>query len=839
MPRDPRSDPTADTRPVHRDGSVRRVRVRVTGVVQGVGFRPFVYRLATGLGLGGFVLNDPGGVTIEVEGDADAVRAFVDRLPREGPPLSAIETCEAVEVAPGGASGGAGGDERREARFEIRESERAERPSALVTPDTATCGDCLGELFDPADRRYRYPFINCTNCGPRFTIVRGIPYDRPYTTMAGFEMCGPCRAEYEDPLDRRFHAQPNACPACGPTVRLVDAEGVEASAADPIALAAAALRDGAIVAVKGLGGFHLACTADDDAAVSRLRGRKHREDKPFAIMVPGLAAARELVELDGAEGALLESRERPIVLARRRPGGPVAAAVAPGHRDLGLMLPYSPLHHLLLADAGVPLVMTSGNVSDEPIAYRDAEALERLAGIADLFLLHDRPIHTRTDDSVVRAVRLAGERRPLMLRRSRGYVPVPVPLPGPAPRALIACGAHLKNTFTVAEGRRAWVGHHIGDLENLETLLSFEEGIEHFESLFKVRPELVVHDLHPDYLSTRYARDRVEEEGLEPLGVQHHHAHLAACLAEHEEPGAALGAIYDGTGYGTDGTVWGGELLLGDARGFERVGHLWPVRLPGGEAAIRQPWRMACAWLCELEEGAPAIPPWLEDRIDPSAWATVARIVRSGLASPVTTSVGRLFDAVAALCGLRLEVTYEGQAAIELEMAASQPVPSDVPGRRRRGETAGGGPTRAGATRDDEPGYPLPVRREAGRPVLLDARETVRAVLRDLANGVAPAGVARRFHRGLADATAAACAGEAERAGVRAVVLSGGVFQNVRLLERTARRLADAGLRPLVPLRLPPNDGGISYGQAAVAAARATAGSPRGARPLSAGGPAR
>ncbi|MFW6083900.1 MAG: carbamoyltransferase HypF [Gemmatimonadota bacterium] len=778
----------------------RRLRLVVTGVVQGVGFRPFVYRLAHSLGLTGWVRNDPSGVVIEIEGSEASVRQFRERLPREAPPLSSIESCDEERVRPLGDSS-----------FEIHETDRTDRPTALVTPDTATCDDCLRELFDPTDRRHRYPFINCTNCGPRFTIVTGMPYDRPYTTMASFEMCDRCLAEYEDPLDRRFHAQPNACPDCGPSVRLLGDGGTPPDGGDPISRSAAAIREGAVVAVKGLGGYHLACLAGDESAVTSLRGRKHREDKPFAVMVPNLAAAEQLVRIDDLERTLLQGRERPILLLRRRADAGVADAVAPGQRDLGLMLPYSPVHHLLLADVGAPLVMTSGNVSDEPIAYRDEEALERLSGIADLFLVNDRPIHTRTDDSVLRTVDLGGEHRPMMIRRSRGFVPVPVRLPRAAAGPLLACGAHLKNTFTLAAGRRAWVGHHIGDLENYATLRSFREGIEHFEKLFEVEPESVVHDLHPDYLSTRYGLDRADESGLKALGVQHHHAHLAACLAEHGHEGPALGAVYDGTGHGGDGTVWGGELLLGGLRDFERIGHLWPVRLPGGEAAVRQPWRMACAWLCELEEGTPEIPSWLDERIDPDAWRAVARLARSGLGSPITTSVGRLFDAVSALCGIRLEVSYEGQAAIELEMAASA----------ADGEPAS--PARERDTPGVEPGYPFPVIRPSGAPFLIDAREAVGAVLRDMKAGVAPGLVARRFHAGLADATAGACAVEAGRRGLDAVALSGGVFQNLLLLERTAARLRYAGLQPLVPQLLPPNDGGISYGQAAVLAARRAA----------------
>ncbi len=748
----------------------RRVRVRVEGVVQGVGFRPHVYRLARELGLAGWVLNDERGVVVEVEGDGAAVTRFLERLAADAPPLAAVERLEAEDRAPTGAPG-----------FRIVESARQGDPAALVSADTATCDDCLRELFDPADRRHRHPFISCTNCGPRFTIVRGVPYDRPRTTMAGFAMCGDCRREYEDAADRRFHAQPIACHACGPVVRLADrSEATLAVRDDALAAAAAALRAGRIVAVKGLGGFHLACRADDESAVAALRARKHREEKPFALMAADLRAARALVELGPEEEALLLGRERPIVLAPRRAGAPVAAAVAPASRELGVMLPYSPVHHLLLADAATTLVMTSGNVSDEPIAYEDDDALARLAGIADIFLLHDRPIHMRTDDSVVRAVR----GRPLMLRRSRGHVPRSLELPLAAPRPLLACGAELKSTFCLARGRRAWVGHHIGDLATWETLRSFREGIAHFERLFAVAPEVVAHDLHPDYLSTAYALERDE---LRPVGVQHHHAHLAACLAEHGEQGPAVGVIYDGTGYGLDGTVWGGELLAGDLCDFERAGHLWPVPMPGGEQAIREPWRMARAWL--LAAGATARA--LAARVGPERWDAVGELARRGVASPETSSIGRLFDAVGALCGGPLRVTYEGQAAVELEALAAP-------------EAAAGGV------------YPLPV----GGDHVLDARETVRAVAADLGAGTAPAVVAARFHAAVADASARACLRVAAERRTGTAVLSGGVFQNRLLLARTGAALEEAGLRVLVSRRLPPNDGGIAFGQAAVAAAR-------------------
>jgi hydrogenase maturation protein HypF len=746
--------------------SVQRVRIRVDGVVQGVGFRPFVHRLATQLGLHGSVRNDERGVVIEVEGEAAAVDALIARLPDEAPPLAVIEDVRSEPVQPNGDRG-----------FRIAASAPGS-PDALVSPDVAVCADCLRELFDPADRRHRYPFINCTNCGPRFTIVRGVPYDRPLTTMAGFTMCAACEAEYHDPTDRRFHAQPNACPSCGPTLHLQGGSDplTARGGSDPLTRVVAALRDGAIVAVKGIGGFHLACLAADEDAVARLRARKHREEKPFALMAADLRSAAELIALGRVEAALLRGRDRPIVIAPRRHASRVARAVAPSTPELGVMLPYSPLHHLLLAGVGEPLVMTSGNVSDEPIAYRDDNASARLDPIADLVLGHDRPIQTRTDDSVLRVAR----GRPLPLRRSRGAVPSVLALPVVASRHMLACGAELKSTFCLARGRRAWVGHHIGDLKNAETLASFQEGVAHFERLFALAPAVVAHDLHPDYLSTTYALAR---EGVDHVGVQHHHAHLAACLAEHGETGPAVGAIFDGSGLGTDGTLWGGEILVGDLRGFERAGHLWPVPLPGGDQAVREPWRMACAWRLAAGRDQRPLP-----GVDAVRWRAVARLAETGVAAPPTTSVGRLFDAVAALCGIRLEVTYEGQAAMELEAAC---------------DTAERG------------AYPL--ESVAG---VLDARETILAVDRDVARGLGTGVIAARFHHALADATADDCARLAADRGLETVVLAGGAFQNRRLLERTADRLSGAGLRVLVPERLPPNDGGISFGQAAVAAAR-------------------
>ena len=770
--------------------TTRRVRARVDGTVQGVGYRPFVYRLAAELGVAGWVLNDERGVLVEAEGPAGAVDAFVARLRSDAPPLADVRGVECQHVAVVGEPG-----------FQIVASERggaATGPSskvAPVTPDSATCEDCLAELADPRDRRYRYPFLNCTNCGPRFTIVRAIPYDRPATTMAGFVMCAVCQAEYEDPLDRRFHAQPNACPACGPQVRLLERDGTpvdEDPGDDPLRAAVRDLLDGKILAIKGLGGYHLACRADDERAVAELRSRKHREDRPFALLVSDVQAARALVECSEPEAALLCSRARPIVLARRLENAPVAASVAPRAPDLGVMLPYTPLHQLLAADAGVPLVMTSGNVSDEPIAFDDADALQRLALIADRFLVHDRPIATRTDDSVVRVVR----ERPLLMRRSRGYAPGALDLPVSSPRHLLGVGAEQKNAFCVAKGDRAWPSHHIGDVKNFETLTSLRDGVAHFEALFEVRPEVIAHDLHPDYLSTRYAQER---EGVELVGVQHHHAHLAATLAEHGESGPAVAAIYDGTGLGGDGTIWGGEILVGGLAGFERAGHLATVPMPGGEGAIREPWRMACAWLTQLREPLPAA----FEEIPQQRWNMVARMVIGGVGTMPTSSAGRLFDAVAAMCGVRLEVSYEGQAAIELEALAD-------PGAAEPYPFATFAPS---SKVDEDQLRPDPV-------VVMDPRPAIVAVLADLAAGVAVSTISARFHAGLAQATVRGCVLAAEREGVDLAVLSGGVFQNRLLLESTAAALQRAGLRVLVPERLPCNDGQIAFGQVAVAAAR-------------------
>ncbi|MFI7057891.1 carbamoyltransferase HypF [Streptosporangium canum] len=771
-----------------------RVSIRVEGIVQGVGFRPHVHSLARRLALSGWVGNDSEGVFIEAEGTRESLTRFQEELRGHAPPLAVIHHVTVTAVPALGDRG-----------FVIAGSREGGARAALISPDVATCADCLAELSDPADRRYRHPFINCTNCGPRFTVIRDVPYDRPATTMAGFAMCEECTAEYLDPHDRRFHAQPTCCPACGPALRLLDADGRPhrpgapgsdgGAARDPIGLAAEVVRSGGVLAVKGLGGYHLAADATDEAAVRTLRSRKHREDRPFAVMVADLDAARALCELDPVAERLLTGPRRPIVLLPRRPGARLAGAVAPDDRRLGVMLPYTPMHHLLAREIARPYVLTSGNLSDEPIAYRDRDAFTRLAGIADRFLTHDRPIHVRTDDSVV----LAAGGRELPLRRSRGYAPEPLRLPRPVRRAVLACGAELKNTFCLAEGGRAFVSHHIGDLENYETLRSFSEGIDHFRRLFDITPRVVAHDLHPEYLSTKYACDL---DGVDLVGVQHHHAHIASCLADNQEAGPVIGVAFDGLGYGADGTLWGGELLVADLTGFTRAGCLTPVPLPGGTAAIRQPWRMAAAHLDAAYGGTP--PGDLRVSSRHRDWDDVVAVARSGVNSPLTSSAGRLFDAVAAILGLRDTVTYEGQAAIALEQRADPAEESAYPVRLG----GGGGDEREGE--GDLEGGLLTIR----------TGDLIRAVVEDLRDGTDPAVISARFHNGLAAATAASCARLRSSTGIGTVALSGGVFQNRLLLDRLVQALRLRDFRVLTHHRVPPNDGGISLGQAAVAAAR-------------------
>jgi hydrogenase maturation protein HypF len=744
-----------------------RVRASVSGLVQGVGFRPFVWREATSRGLSGWVGNDAAGVVLEVEGAPTAVASLLDALHRP-PPLARVDEVRSEALSPAGDVG-----------FQVRASDTEGARRALVSPDTATCSDCLRELHDPVDRRFGYPFVNCTNCGPRYTIVLSVPYDRSRTTMAPFSMCAACQSEYDDPGDRRFHAEPVCCPACGPRLRLFDTAG-RAVTGDPIATTVALLKRGDIVAVKGLGGYHLAVDARQEASVAALRSRKHREDRPFALMVADVDAARALCEIGPDELSLLTSAARPIVLLARRDATEVAASVAPGSPSLGLLLPYTPLHALLLEAFDGPLVMTSGNTSDEPIAFDDDDAVRRLGGIADAFLVHDRAIRTRVDDSVVRVVR----GRALPVRRSRGYVPHALALPHDSPQPVLACGSALKNTFCVARGSHAFVSHHVGDLDDWATLQSYLDGVAHLTSLLDVEPAVLAHDLHPDYPSTRYALDRSH---VELVGVQHHHAHIASCLADNGRAGPVIGVAFDGVGLGTDGTAWGGEFLVADLASFTRVAHLAEVAMPGGDLAARQPWRMALAHLDAAYEGD--LPAGLDVVARQGRrWDQVLSVARAGVNAPLTSSAGRLFDAMSALLGIRDVISYEGQAAIELEHVAD--------------------PDEAGS-------YAVPVSDGPEARVLV--AHLVRAVTEDLAAGTAIPVVAGRFHNALADVVVDVCRRLRDEHGLSTVALSGGVFQNALLVCRCLDRLSGAGFTVLTHRQVPPNDGGLSLGQVAVA----------------------
>lgn len=770
--------------------------IEIRGTVQGVGFRPWVYRLARETGIGGQVRNSAAGVEIDAFGPAAALDAFVARLRDAPPPAATIQRLHWHPIpAPAAAGHPADG-------FVIVPSREAGERRVSIPPDLATCPDCLREVLDPADRRHRYPFTNCTHCGPRFTIARDVPYDRANTTMAPFAMCPRCRAEYEAPEDRRFHAQPNACPDCGPRLEAVAPTGERLDCADPIHTAALALEADLIVAVKGIGGFHLACDATSSLAVSRLRQRKHRDAKPLAVMVRDLAAAERIAVLDPAERALLTAVERPIVLVPRRSvadGGGLCPEVAPDNPLVGLMLPYSPLHHLLLAEAGRPLVMTSGNLAEEPIARGNGEALERLGKIADLFLLHDREIETRCDDSVARVI--AGA--PVVLRRSRGFVPRPVSLARPVARPVLACGAHLKNTVCLAAGDAAWLGPHVGDLETAETFASYRESTERLERLLGIRPEVIAHDLHPGYLSTAYALTRPEAV---KVGVQHHHAHVASAMAEHGLAGPVLGVVFDGTGYGTDGTAWGGEILVAGYGGYRRAATFRPIPLAGGDKAVREVWRIALALLDDAFQGEPPLaalplfaqPAAFSARLPgnggdsgPSerAVAVVRQMIEAGVNSPLARGVGRYFDALGALALGRPVSRYEGEVATAWNLAAD-------PGERRC--------------------YPFGLGQDRS-PWEVDLRPLVRAAVADLTAGRPVASIAARFHN-----TLAAVVEEIVRAlggSGLPVVLTGGCFQNALLAERVLQSLEGLPGRPPVFLHcnVPPGDGGLALGQALVA----------------------
>ncbi|GAB4419872.1 MAG: carbamoyltransferase HypF [Anaerolineales bacterium] len=794
---------------------LRGAKIHITGVVQGVGFRPFVYGLAKKYQLNGWVRNTSAGVDIEVDGEGDVLDSFVKALRDEAPPLSRIDELTA-------SFGPANGFRS----FDIVHSEAVEGAFQPISPDVSICEDCLRELFDPSDRRYRYPFINCTNCGPRFTIIKDIPYDRPKTTMASFPMCPDCEREYTDPLDRRFHAQPVACPACGPQVWLekTTANGpqtmrLSSVVARPLSVvendaaiheARSMLESGKIVAIKGLGGFHLACDATNPEAVRELRNRKLRVDKPFALMMPDLETVEKHCFVDDAERELLDSGARPIALLKRRPESPIAAECAPKQDTLGVMLPYTPLHYLLFANSPrspipdsqfPPLVMTSGNLSEEPIATDNNEARERLSSLADAFLMHNRDIHVRCDDSVVRVFAngrqttdnkqssAAGRLSSLYpIRRSRGYAPFPVKLPFESP-PLLAVGPELKNTFCITNEDYAFLSHHIGDLENYETLQSFEQGIAHFESLFRVKPKAIAYDLHPNYLSTRYAIQRAERENLPTFNIQHHHAHIAACMAEHGLDGSqpVIGFAFDGTGYGEDGAIWGGEVLVADYKSYERVVHLDYFPLPGGDAAVKKPARTALALLWSLgmdwdENLAPAAEFCADDR------TLLKTQLEKQINSPMTSSMGRLFDAAAALAGVRQAVNYEAQAAIEFEALADL---------------------------DEDGAYPF--KREQD---VIQVRSAVEALVADVLAGVPVSVISARFHNGLSRLALEICQNLRVARNMNEVALSGGVWQNITLLRRTLSLLQKDGFEVYIHQQVPANDGGLSLGQTVIAAAR-------------------
>jgi hydrogenase maturation protein HypF len=756
---------------------LERRAICVRGIVQGVGFRPFVYHLAARLQLCGFVRNRTGSLLIEVEGAAAALDSFLAELADRPPTLAQIAHVSWEKRALVG-----------ERDFRIEHSEADMGSPIFISPDVATCPECLAEILDPADRRHGYAFLNCTNCGPRLTIITGAPYDRQRTTMAGFAMCPACRAEYDDPADRRFHAQPTACPACGPRLDLRGASGARLAGVDPLVGFVRALRGGGIGALKGLGGYHLTCDARRGLVIAELRRRKHRDEKPFAIMVRDVAAAEIYCEMAGGERELLLSPRRPIVLLRKRNASALAEEVAPRNPRLGVMLPYTPLHYLLMRAVGGPLVMTSGNRSDEPIACQNDEAFEKLAGIADFFLVHDRPIHVRCDDSVTRIV--DGVEQPV--RRSRGYAPQPIELPIACAQPILAVGGQLKATFAFGRDRQAILSHHLGDLDDYEAYRAFVRDVDLYENLFAVRPECLIHDLHPDYATTRYAQDRAARQGLRLFTAQHHHAHMASCMAEHGLAEWAIGVTFDGTGLGVDGAIWGGEFLVGDYRYFRRGAHLRYVGMPGGDQAIRAPWRMAVAHLADAEVQNNS----LKARLLQPQLQMIEQMLKRRLHTPLTSSAGRLFDAVASLAGIRDHVSYEGQAAVELE-ALAWSVAAD-----------GAYPFAVAAT--EHPG---------DSSLVIDTRPVIAAVSDEANRGVDGARIARRFHSTLVAVIARVCNDLRTLTGLEVVVLSGGVFLNALLTCEVVARLRQDRFRVYRHRLVPPNDGGLSLGQLAIAAA--------------------
>ncbi|MEW6358352.1 MAG: carbamoyltransferase HypF [Planctomycetota bacterium] len=754
--------------------TIARRRIAVKGIVQGVGFRPTVYRLAQAHGLAGWVLNDSTGVKIEIEGDVRAIERFIEDLRSNPPPLAQVTGLAVQDIPPQG-----------EVEFVIKPSADVERRTGLISPDVATCSDCLREMFNRRDRRHRYPFINCTNCGPRYTIIRTIPYDRPKTTMARFQMCSKCSREYHDPANRRFHAQPNACAECGPSLTLLNANGSPARTKDPVGEAVLLLHSGKIVAVKGIGGFHLAADAANEGAVRRLRERKRREEKPFAIMSKNLDRVREYAVVSDEEEELLSSWQRPIVLLRKNEKHAVAPSVAPRSKFFGVMLPYSPLHHLLLAEDFLALVMTSGNPSDEPLTADNAEAVERLQGLADAFLVHDREIYVRTDDSVARVQR--GAR--LLMRRARGYVPAPIALRDGGP-IVLGVGAELRNTVCIARGAEAFLSQHIGDVKNFHTLRYLEKTVEHMKKILEAEPEAIAHDLHPDYFSTRYAQERA---GVKLIGIQHHHAHIASCLAEHQRDEDVIGLAFDGLGYGTDGKVWGGEFLVADTANFRRVGHFKYVRMPGGDAAVEKPPRMALSLLLDAFDGdlkAARIP--MLDQFKEADLKLLAQILEGGINTPETSSLGRLFDSVSAMLGVCDRASYEGQPAIELEGVADEACTESYD-------------------------YVISPNESASQ---VDMAQAIRRIVRDIRDGVGRAVIAARFHNTIVNLSLDMCLRIREKYGLGTVAFSGGVFQNLLLAERLGGELTRSGFEVLQHYHAPPNDGGLALGQAVIARTR-------------------
>lgn len=807
-------------------------KIHITGIVQGVGFRPFVFGLATRYNLVGWVKNTAAGVDIEVDGSPEALEAFIDALKVETPPLGRIDSFEISSQKSQGYSS-----------FQIVHSDSNPEDFIPISPDVSICPDCLQELFNSVNRRYHYPFTNCTNCGPRFTIIKDIPYDRPKTTMAEFPLCPDCRAEYNDPTNRRFHAQPVACSICGPKIWLeyparegepnrtiTESEAGQRIATDNILRESQQLlNDGKILAIKGLGGFHLACDATNPSAVRELRVRKLRVDKPFAVMMPDLAAVERHCHVSNKERELLLSRQRPIVILKRRKSSSIASEVAPGQDTLGVMLPYTPLHYLLFSDMTTQsaalkpyvYVMTSGNLSEEPIATENEEARIRLSILCDAFLMHDRPIRMRCDDSVVRVMVEQTEedipshpnvnQRSLIFRRSRGFAPDPIRLPFEMP-PILAVGPELKNTFCLVRGPYAFISHHIGDLENYETLLSFEDGIDHFERLFRIKPTAIAYDLHPNYMATRYALERAQREGLPTIGVQHHHAHIAACMAENGLKGdqPVIGVAFDGTGYGTDASIWGGEFLVSNYLDYQRAAHLKQILLPGGDTATRNPWRAALAWLYQsgiewAEDLIPVKAANLDPRLGIETLAAIRHQLEHRVNTPLTSSIGRLFDAVAALVGVRQTVNYEAQAAIEFEAIADPGEPGlypfeiiDLP-----------------VTDGSEPSY-------SKKCFVIDPAPLLNNLLSDFRQHVPQSILSARFHNGLAKMICDVLVNLRQVTGISLIALSGGVWQNITLLTKTVVLLQKSRFTVLLHHKVPPNDGGISLGQAVIGYTRLT-----------------